>query len=161
MRRGWVVVVLLAALLVAPGSALAQGAKGVDGTVWTKLNADNKALFTLGYFTGIQIFAKFVPGPCTTCQSECLDDATSKLVPVGTSIPNVVGMVDSIYADPGNLVIPVQWALKLAAQKAKGMSDEDFKAAVADARASSAPAEAPAQDKPQAPPAQPPKPPTP
>ena len=142
MRRGWVVVLLMAALLVlSPGSALAQGSSGVDGTVWTKLNADNKSLFTLGYFTGIQIFAKFVPGPCTTCTSECLDDASSKLVPLGTSIPQVVGMVDSIYADPANLVIPVQWSLKLAAQKAKGMSDEDYAAAVMDARAGSTPAE--------------------
>jgi hypothetical protein len=155
------VVFLLATLLMVPGSALAQGSKGVDGTIWTKLNADNRALFTLGYFTGIQIFAKFAPGPCTACPSDCLDDATSKLVPVGTSIPNVVGMVDSIYADALNQGIPVQWALKLAAQKAKGMSDEDFKAAIADARASSSPAEAPAPDKAQAPPAQPPKPPTP
>ena len=113
----------------------------MDGTVWTKLNADNRALFTLGYFTGIQIFAKFVPGPCTNCAADCLDDATSKLVPLGTSIPDVVGMVDSIYADAANQVIPVQWALKLAAQKAKGMSDEDFKAAVTDARAGSTPAQ--------------------
>ena len=142
MKRGWVVVLLMAALLVLPlGSARAQGSRGVDGTVWTKLNADNKALFTLGYFTGIQIFAKFVPGPCTTCTSECLDDASSKLVPLGTSIPQVVGMVDSIYSDPANLVIPVQWSLKLAAQKAKGMSDEDYAAAVMDARAGSTPAE--------------------
>jgi hypothetical protein len=158
MRRGWVVVVLLAALLLVPGSALAQGAKGVDGTVWTKLNADNKSLFTLGYFTGIQIFAKFAPGPCTTCTAECLDDATSKLVPVGTSIPGVVGMVDSIYADTANLVIPVQWALKLAAQKAKGMSDEDFKAAVTDARVSSAPTEAPPAPEKAQPPQKPPTP---
>ena len=142
MRRGWVVILLWAALLVLPlGSVRAQGSKGVDGTVWTKLNADNKSLFTLGYFTGIQIFAKFVPGPCTTCTSECLDEASSKLVPLGTSIPQVVGMVDSIYQDPANLVIPVQWSLKLAAQKAKGMSDEDFKAAIADARAGSTPAQ--------------------
>jgi hypothetical protein len=130
----------MAALLILPlGSVRAQGSKGVDGTVWTKLNADNKALFTLGYFTGIQIFAKFAPGPCTTCTSECLDEASSKLVPLGTSIPQVVGMVDAIYQDPANLVIPVQWSLKLAAQKAKGMSDEDFKAAVMDAREGSTP----------------------
>ncbi len=155
MRRGWVVAFLMAALLVLlPGSALAQGSKGVDGTVWTKLNADNKALFTLGYFTGIQIFAKFVPGPCTTCTSECLDDASSKLVPLGTSIPQVVGMVDSIYADPANLVIPVQWSLKLAAQKAKGMSDEDYVAALLDARTGSTPAEPePAAEAPPAEPA--------
>ncbi len=149
MRRGWVVVVLMAALLVLPlGSARAQGSKGVDGSVWTKLNADNKALFTLGYFTGIQIFAKFIPGPCTNCASECLDDASSKLVPLGTSIPQVVSMVDSIYQDPANLPIPVLWALKLAAQKAMGMSDEEYKAAVLDARTASTPAqpaEAPAQ----------------
>jgi hypothetical protein len=143
MRRGWFVMVLMLTLvLVLPGSALAQGSKGVDGTVWTKLNADNRALFTLGYFTGIQIFARFVPGPCTSCASDCLDEASAKLVPLGTSIPQVVGMVDSIYADPANQVIPVQWALKLAAQKAKGMSDEDFKAAVTDARVASAPAQA-------------------
>ena len=142
MRRGWVVMLLMVALLILPlGSARAQGSKGVDGTVWMKLNADNKSLFTLGYFTGIQIFAKFVPGPCTTCTSECLDEASSKLVPLGTSIPQVVGMVDSIYQDPANLVIPVQWSLKLAAQKAKGMSDEEFKTAVMDARVGSTPAQ--------------------
>jgi hypothetical protein len=157
MRRGWVVAVLMAAMLVLPfASARAQGSKGVDGSVWTKLNADNKALFTLGYFTGIQIFAKFVPGPCTNCSSDCLDDATTKLVPLGTSIPDVVGMVDSIYSDASNQVIPVQWALKLAAQKAKGMSDEDFKAAITDARAGSTPAQPAAT--PPAP--TPPKPPT-
>ena len=159
MRRGWVVVLLMAALLVLPlGSARAQGAKGVDGSVWTKLNADNKALFTLGYFTGIQIFAKFAPGPCTSCTSECLDDASSKLVPLGTSIPQVVGMVDSIYQDASNQPIPVQWALKLAAQKAKGMSDEEFKTAILDARSASTPAQsadAPAQ---QPAPAKPPTP---
>src|SRR5207247_1182212 len=102
MRRGWVVMAVMAAMLLPLGSASAQGSRGVDGTVWTKLNADNRALFTLGYFTGIQIFAKYVPGPCTSCPSDCLDDATSKLVPVGTSIPDVVTMVDSIYADPAN-----------------------------------------------------------
>ena len=143
MRRGRIMLVLMVGMLmIPPGSALAQGSKGVDGTVWTKLNADNRALFTLGYFTGIQIFARFVPGPCTSCTSECLDDASSKLVPLGTSVPQVVGMVDSIYADPANQVIPVQWALKLAAQKAKGMSDEEFKAAVTDARVGSTPAQA-------------------
>jgi hypothetical protein len=158
MRRGWVVIFLMVALLVLPlGSVRAQGSKGVDGTVWTKLNTDNKSLFTLGYFTGIQIFAKFVPGPCTTCTSECLDEASSKLVPLGTSIPQVVGMVDSIYQDPANLVIPVQWSLKLAAQKAKGMSDEDFKTAILDARAGSTPAPAEAAEAP-AEPAAPPKP---
>ena len=158
MRRGWVVILIVAALLVLPlGSVRAQGSKGVDGTVWMKLNADNKSLFTLGYFTGIQIFAKFVPGPCTTCTSECLDEASSKLVPLGTSIPQVVGMVDSIYQDPANLVIPVQWSLKLAAQKAKGMSDEDFKAAILDARAGSTPAQPEAAEAP-AEPAAPPQP---
>jgi len=142
MRRGWVLVLLMAALLILPlGSARAQESRGVDGTVWTKLNAENKSLFTFGYFTGIQVFAKYAPGPCATCTSECLDDATSKLVPLGTSISEVVGMVDSIYVDPTNLVIPVQWSLKLAAQKAKGMSDEDYAAAVMDARAGSTPAE--------------------
>lgn len=154
MRRGWVVPILLVAFLIPAGSLWAQAPKGVDGTVWVKLNADNRALFTLGYFTGIQIFAKFVPGPCTSCPSDCLDEATSKLVPLGTSIPDVVGMVDSIYADPANQVIPVQWALKLAAEKAKGMTDEDFKAAVNDARTGSTPAQttqapAAAPEKPQ------------
>jgi hypothetical protein len=142
----------MAALAILPlGSARAQGSRGVDGSVWTKLNADNKALFTLGYFTGIQIFAKFAPGPCTSCASECLDEASSKLVPLGTSIPQVVGMVDSIYVDQTNQFIPVQWALKLAAQKAKGMTDEEFKTAVMDARVGSAPAQA--AEAPAAPPA--------
>ena len=159
MRRGWVVILLMAALLILPlGAVRAQGSRGVDGTVWTKLNADNKSLFTLGYFTGIQIFAKFAPGPCTTCTSECLDDASSKLVPLGTSIPQVVAMVDSIYQDPLNLVIPVQWSLKLAAQKAKGMSDEDFKAAVTDARVGSAPAQPEPGEAPPSEPTTPPKP---
>ncbi len=159
MRRGWFAVLLMAALLVLPlGAARAQDSKGVDGSVWTKLNADNKALFTLGYFTGIQIFAKFAPGPCTNCASECLDDASSKLVPLGSSIPQVVAMVDALYQDAANQPIPVQWALKLAAQKAKGMSDEDYKAAVLDARSASTPAQ-PAQAPAQQPAPQ--KPPTP
>jgi hypothetical protein len=138
MRRGWFAVVLLAALAVLPQTAWAQGSKGVDGTVWTKLNADNKALFTLGYFTGIQIFAKFAPGPCSGCVAECMDESSAKLVPVGTAIPQVVQVIDSIYQDPVNEAIPVQWALKLAAQKAKGVSDEEFKAALAEARQGSA-----------------------
>ena len=159
MRRGWVVILVMVALLILPlGMVRAQGSGGVDGNVWTKLNAENKSLFTLGYFTGIQVFAKFAPGPCTTCTSECLDDASSKLVPVGTSISQVVAMVDSIYQDPANLVIPVQWSLKLAAQKAKGMSDEEFKTAVMDARVGSTPAQ-PEPD--ETTPAEPTTPPTP
>jgi len=139
MKRGVMVVVLSAFLLIPAGNLLAQGGKGVDGTVWKQLIADNKALFTLGYFTGIQIFAKYAPGSCSNCQEECMDEASAKLVPVGTSIPEVVKVIDSIYADAPNQVIPVQWALKLAAQKAKGMTDEEFKAALAEAVQGSSP----------------------
>ena len=141
MKRVVVAVLLSALLLVPAGVSRAQGGKGVDGTVWKQLDANNKALFTLGYFTGIQIFAKYAPGACTSCEAECLDGASAKLVPVGTSIPEVVKVIDSIYADAANQVIPVQWCLKLAAQKAKGMTDDEFKAAVTEAREGSAPAE--------------------
>jgi hypothetical protein len=137
------VVFLLSAFLLIPAGGLRAEGKGVDGTVWKQLDANNKALFTLGYFTGIQIFAKYAPGVCSSCQADCLDDATAKLVPVGTSIPQVVQVIDSIYADQANLVIPAQWALKLAAQKAKGMTDDEFKAAINEAREGSGPAEAP------------------
>ena len=141
MKRGVMVVLLSAFLLIPAGSLFAQGGKGVDGTVWKQLDANNKALFTLGYFTGIQIFAKYAPGSCSACQADCMDEASSKLVPIGTSIPQVVQVIDSIYADAPNQVIPVQWSLKLAAQKAKGMTDEEFKAAIREAREGSAPAE--------------------
>jgi hypothetical protein len=107
------------------------------------MDANNKALFTLGYFTGIQIFAKYAPGSCSSCTGDCMDEASAKLVPVGTSIPQVVQMIDSIYADPANSMIPVQWSLKLVASKAKGMSDEEFKKAVEEARSGSTPAATP------------------
>lgn len=153
MKRG-AVVLLSVIVLISGGSIFAQGSKGVDGTVWKQLDANNKALFTLGYFTGIQIFAKYAPGACTACPAECMDDASSKLVPTGTSIPDVVKLLDSIYADEANHVIPAQWALKLAAQKAKGMSDADFQAAIKEAREGSGPA----QPATPTPPAAPPKP---
>jgi len=156
MKRG-AAILLSAILLIPTGGVLAQGSKGVDGTVWKQLDANNKALFTLGYFTGIQIFSKYAPGSCSACPADCMDEASSKLVPVGTSIPDVVKVIDSIYADPANQVIPVQWALKLVAQKIKGMSDEAFKAALSDAREGSAPAESAApSEKPAPPPAKPP-----
>jgi len=139
MKRGIAVIFLSAFLLIPAGGLRAESGKGVDGTVWKQLDANNKALFTLGYFTGIQIFAKYAPGACTSCQADCMDDASAKLVPVGTSIPQVVQVIDSIYADSANLVIPAQWALKLAAQKAKGMTDDEFKAAINDARQGSTP----------------------
>jgi len=146
---------LLAAFLsVFAGSVLAQDAKSVDGTVWKQLDANNKALFTLGYFTGIQVFAKFAPGSCSACPADCMDESSAKLVPVGTSIPQVVQVIDSIYADEANQAIPVQWSLKLAASKAKGMSDADFKAAIVEARTGSTPAQTPP------PPAPKPKPPS-
>jgi hypothetical protein len=154
MKRG-VVILLSAILLIPAGNLLAQGSKGVDGTVWKQLDANNKALFTLGYFTGIQIFSKYAPGSCSTCQADCMEEASSKLVPVGTSIPQVVQVIDSIYVDAANQVIPVQWALKLAAQKAKGMSDEEFKAAIIDAREGSAPSETAPKAQPASPPATP------
>ncbi|PYQ11492.1 MAG: hypothetical protein DMH00_08015 [Acidobacteria bacterium] len=148
MKRSVWVILLATFLMLPSGRPFADESKGVDGTVWKQLNADNKALFTLGYFTGIQIFAKYAPGSCSNCQADCMDEASSKLVPLGTSIPQVVQVIDSIYTDAANQVIPVQWALKLAAQKAKGMSDEEFKAAIADAVKGSAPAK-PAQPPPQ------------
>ena len=151
MKRG-AAILFSAILLIPTGSLLAQGSKGVDGTVWKQLDANNKALFTLGYFTGIQIFAKYAPGSCSACPADCMEEASSKLVPTGTSIPQVVQVIDSIYADAANQPIPVQWALKLAAQKAKGMTDEEFKAAISEAREGSAPAE------PAAPAGQPPSP---
>jgi hypothetical protein len=81
-----------------------------------------------------------------------MEEASSKLVPTGTSIPEVVKVIDSIYTDEANQVIPVQWALKLAAQKAKGMTDEEFKAAINEAREGSAPAApAPPSGQPPAP----------
>jgi hypothetical protein len=139
MKRCVCVGLLAAFLTVFAGGVTAQEAKSVDGTVWKQLDANNKALFTLGYFTGIQVFAKYAPGSCSNCTAECMDEASAKLVPVGTSIPQVVQVIDSIYTDAANNPIPVQWALKLAASKAKGMSDEEFKAAVAEARTSSTP----------------------
>ncbi len=155
MRRG--AAILFSAILLFPmGGLFAQGSKGVDGTVWKQLDANNKALFTLGYFTGIQIFAKYAPGSCSSCQADCMEEASSKLVPVGTSIPEVVKVIDSIYADAANQAIPVQWALKLTAQKAKGMTDEQFQAAITEAREGSAPAESPAPaEKPPSPPGTP------
>jgi hypothetical protein len=79
-----------------------------------------------------------------------MEEASSKLVPTGTSIPEVVKVIDSIYTDEANQVIPVQWALKLAAQKARGMTDEEFKKAIDEARQGSGPAEpaAPAEQPP-------------
>ena len=110
-RAAGVVVVVVSKELVE------KGRKDIPKIFQFRTHAENKSLFTFGYFTGIQVFAKFVPGPCATYTAECLDDASSKLVPLGTSISQVVAMVDSIYTDPANLVIPVQWSLKLAAQK--------------------------------------------
>jgi hypothetical protein len=153
MKRCVCVGLLAAFLILFAGGVLAQEAKSVDGTVWKQLDANNKALFTLGYFTGIQVFAKYAPGSCSTCTGECMDEASAKLVPVGTSIPQVVQVIDSIYADAANQPIPVQWALKLAASKAKGMSDEEFKKALEEARSGSTPATPP-------PPAEKPKPPS-
>ena len=141
MRRGLPVVLLMAFLLLPPGGPFAQEAqKVVDGTIWKQLTAENKAVFTLGYATGIGVFAKFAPGPCGACPEDCLDDVSKRLVPLGTAIPQVVQLLDKIYEDQANLAIPVQWAMKLAAQKTKGVSEEEWKAAIAEARAGSAPA---------------------
>jgi hypothetical protein len=153
MKRGLGVFLLAALLCVPAGEALAQGGQ-IDGTVWKQLDINNKSLFTAGYFLGIQVFSKFAPSSCGTCEQGCMDEASSKLVPSGMSIPDVIKVIDSIYAEDGNKVIPVQYALNLVAKKAKGMSDEDFKAAVNDARvgstpaAEAAPAEVPAPAKP-------------
>ena len=141
MKRGLGMFLLAALLCVSAGEAFAQGGQ-IDGTVWKQLDANNKSLFAAGYFLGIQVFSKFAPSSCSTCEQGCMDEASSKLVPSGMSIPDVIKVIDSIYADDANKVIPVQYALNLVAKKAKGMSDEEFKAAVNDARVGSTPAEA-------------------
>lgn len=139
MKRGLGMFLLAALLCVPVGEVLAQGGQ-IDGTVWKQLDVNNKSLFAAGYFLGIQVFSKFAPSSCSTCEQACLDEASTKLVPSGMSIPDVIKVIDSIYADDANKVIPVQYALNLVAKKAKGMSDEDFKAAVNDARVGSTPA---------------------
>ena len=155
MKRGLLAVRMGLLLLAGVGDARAQGGGGLDGTKWKQLDINNKALFTWGYFTGIQIFAKFAPGPCQSCASDCLDEAAAKLVPLGSSVPDVIKIIDSVYADAANEPIPVQWVLKLAAQKVKGMSEEEWKAAVLEARDGSSPA--PAEAPPAPAPAEPPK----
>jgi len=136
MKPGYSAVVLAAFLLVPFGALLAEetAAKPLDGGVWKQLTPEQKSLFTLGYANGVAVFAKFAPGPCGGCASDCLEDASKKLVPVGTAIPQVVQVVDKIYEDEANRGILVYWAIKLAAQKAKGVSDEEWKASVLEAR---------------------------
>ena len=57
MKRGLLAVLMGLLLLSGVGDARAQGSGGLDGTKWKQLDINNKALFTWGYFTGIQIFA--------------------------------------------------------------------------------------------------------
>ena len=147
MKRVATGIVLVALLLLCAGSLRAEGGQ-IDGTVWKQLDINNKSLFAAGYFLGIQVFSKYAPSSCSSCPSDCLDDASSKLIPSGMSIPDVVKAIDGIYAEEGNKVIPVQYALNLVAKKAKGMSDEDYKAAIKEAREGSAPAAPAAQTTP-------------
>lgn len=151
MKRGLGAVLLAAFLLVPAADGYAQGGQ-IDGTVWKQLDINNKSLFTAGYFLGIQVFSKYAPSSCSTCEAACMDEASAKLVPSGMSIPDVIKQIDSIYAEEGNKVIPVQYALNLVAKKSKGMSEEDFKAAVNDARVGSTPATEPPAEAPAQPP---------
>lgn len=140
-------ILLVATLLVAVGGLFAQeegaGGQPPPGKFWNDLRPDQKALFTLGYATGVNVFSQFAPGPCPDCESTCLEDAKGRMVPVGSAIPDVVAVIDSIYGDDLNQHIPVMWAFKLAAEKEAGASDQEWQGSLLEARETSAPAETP------------------
>jgi hypothetical protein len=141
MQRGSTAVFLVAVLSLVPaGVPTAQegGPKALDGTVWKQLTPEQKALFTLGYATGVGTLAQFAPGPCNNCTTECLEEARKRLVPSGVGIPQVVQTLDQIYTDAANEKIPAQYAIKLASMKAKGVSEEEWKASLEEARQDSA-----------------------
>ena len=140
-------VLLVALLLVSTGGMSAQeeggGEQPSPGTFWNDLRPDQKAIFTLGYATGVNVFSQFAPGPCPECESTCLEDAKARMVPIGSGIPDVVAVLDSIYGDELNEHIPVMWAFKLAAEKEAGVSDQEWQDFMIEAREDSAPADAP------------------
>jgi len=144
MRRTFLVFVILF-IIVTQSICFAQGTSSTknhvtfgypNGRFWLNLNNITKFTYLIGLVDGAKLFKGYIIDAKKICNNDKgIDEAYDDIIEIPKAeLKDIVGQINSFYADSANLNIPVVKAYEIAGRKFKGESPKDIEEFIAELR---------------------------
>lgn len=105
-----------------------------NGRFWLHMNNEAKQTFLIGLSVGGKLFREYIDGK-KICNDKDINEAYNEIMEMPKAeLKDIVGQINSFYADSSNLNIPISRAHEIAVVKFKGESPQVIEEYIAELR---------------------------